>query len=191
MLRSRGHSNHQKLDGSSPFRRLAGSTIGTSAEPRETASRIARWFSSFLVGVRPHSSRRAVAPTRNPPNEPFSAPVITVPLSSGKREHKNVPIRFRADQSRRTHADHISERDNRQNRRNPFRCQRMSVSGFTFHRASRQANIWLRVAIIQRVASSALHGHLAGDPARGATKLKIDAQVEAHLALSSGIAGRG
>ena len=39
-----------------------------------------------------------------------------------------------------------------------FRCHRMRVSGFTFHRASRQANIRLRVAINQRGGSSALRG---------------------------------
>jgi hypothetical protein len=46
----------------------------------------------------------------------------------------------------------------RQNRRNPLRCHRMSVSGFTFTSASRHWNIQLRVAIIHRVESSARRG---------------------------------
>jgi hypothetical protein len=46
----------------------------------------------------------------------------------------------------------------RQNSRNPLRCQAMSVSGFTWTNASRHGNIRLRVAIIQRVESSARRG---------------------------------
>ena len=46
----------------------------------------------------------------------------------------------------------------RQNSRNPLRCHRMSVSGFTFTSASRHWNIRLRVAIIHRVESSARRG---------------------------------
>jgi hypothetical protein len=43
----------------------------------------------------------------------------------------------------------------RQNNRNPFRCHRISVSGFTFTSELPHGNIRLSVAIIHRVASSA------------------------------------
>jgi len=46
----------------------------------------------------------------------------------------------------------------RQNRRKPLRCQRMSVSGFTHTSASRHWNIRQRVAITHRVESSARRG---------------------------------
>src|SRR5215831_10464341 len=46
----------------------------------------------------------------------------------------------------------------RQRRRNPLRCQRMNVSGWTFTRASRQANRRPRITIISRVESSARCG---------------------------------
>ena len=46
----------------------------------------------------------------------------------------------------------------RQQIRNPLRCQRMSVSGLTLTSAPRQANHRLRVAISQRVESSARRG---------------------------------
>src|SRR6478672_12422738 len=46
----------------------------------------------------------------------------------------------------------------RQNSRNPLRCQRMSVSGFTFTSASRHLKTRLRVAIVHRVESSARRG---------------------------------
>src|SRR5713101_6521298 len=46
----------------------------------------------------------------------------------------------------------------RQNSRNPLRCQRSSVSAFTFTSASRHGNIRLRVTIIHRVESSARRG---------------------------------
>jgi hypothetical protein len=46
----------------------------------------------------------------------------------------------------------------RQKSRNPLRCQRSSVSGFTLINASRHWNIRLRVAIIHRVESLARRG---------------------------------
>src|SRR5579863_6627795 len=46
----------------------------------------------------------------------------------------------------------------RQKSRNPLRCQRSSVSAFTFISASRHGNIRLRVTIIHRVESSARRG---------------------------------
>ena len=46
----------------------------------------------------------------------------------------------------------------RQESRNPLRCQRISVSGLTFTSASRHWSIRLRVAIIHRVESSARCG---------------------------------
>src|SRR5262249_31339815 len=46
----------------------------------------------------------------------------------------------------------------RQNSRNPWRCQRMSVDALTFTSASRHGNMRLRVAIIQRVESLARRG---------------------------------
>jgi hypothetical protein len=46
----------------------------------------------------------------------------------------------------------------RQKSRNPLRCQRSSVSGFTLTSALRHWNIRLRVAIIHRVESSARRG---------------------------------
>src|SRR5215831_13571930 len=46
----------------------------------------------------------------------------------------------------------------RQNSRNPLRCQRMSVSAWTCTRAPRHGNMRLSVAIIQRVESLARRG---------------------------------
>jgi hypothetical protein len=46
----------------------------------------------------------------------------------------------------------------RQKSRNPLRCQRSTVSGFTFTSASRHWNIQLRLAIIHLVESSARRG---------------------------------
>jgi hypothetical protein len=46
----------------------------------------------------------------------------------------------------------------RQNRRNPLRCHRMSLSGFTTTNASRRLNSRLRAAISHRVESSARCG---------------------------------
>src|SRR5215831_15229469 len=46
----------------------------------------------------------------------------------------------------------------RQNSRNPLRCQRMSVSAWTFTSAPRQGNMRLSVAITQRVESLARRG---------------------------------
>src|SRR5262249_21840705 len=46
----------------------------------------------------------------------------------------------------------------RQNSRNPWRCQRMSVGALTFTSASRHGNMRLRVAIIQRVELLARRG---------------------------------
>src|SRR5215831_19080589 len=46
----------------------------------------------------------------------------------------------------------------RQNSRNPWRCQRMSVDALTFTSASRHGNMRLKVAIIQRVESLARRG---------------------------------
>ena len=46
----------------------------------------------------------------------------------------------------------------RQNKRNPFRCQRMSVSGFTTMRAFFQSKILVSAAIVNRVALSVRRG---------------------------------
>ena len=46
----------------------------------------------------------------------------------------------------------------RQNRRNPLRCHRISVSGLTTTKALRQSNHRLRMLISQRVESSARWG---------------------------------
>src|SRR5215468_8077975 len=46
----------------------------------------------------------------------------------------------------------------RQNSRNPLRCQRMSVSAWTFTSAPRHGNMRLSIAIIQRVESLARRG---------------------------------
>jgi hypothetical protein len=46
----------------------------------------------------------------------------------------------------------------RQNRRNPLRCHRISVSGLTTTKALRPSNHWLRKPINQRVESSARCG---------------------------------
>ena len=46
----------------------------------------------------------------------------------------------------------------RQNSRKPFRCHRISVSGFTFNSELPHGNVRLRVAIVHRVASSARRG---------------------------------
>jgi len=46
----------------------------------------------------------------------------------------------------------------RHNRRNPFRCQRMNVSGLTFTRASRHENMRPRITIRSRVESLARCG---------------------------------
>jgi len=46
----------------------------------------------------------------------------------------------------------------RHNRRNPFRCQRMNVSGLTFTRASRHENMRPRITISSLVESSARCG---------------------------------
>ena len=46
----------------------------------------------------------------------------------------------------------------RQNKRKPFRCQRMTVSGFTTTRMSLQSNSLLSVTIVNRVALSVRRG---------------------------------
>ena len=73
----------------------------------------------------------------------------------------------------------------RQRRRNPMRCQRMKVSGWTFTRASRHANRRPRITILRRVESLARCGYALGKgrvayarrgsrlPARGETAKRV------------------